>query len=300
MKLTLAPEVRAALAAKRPVVALESSVLAQGLPAPHNIEAHRRCEAAIRAVGAVPAAIAVVKGALRVGLSESDVSTLTTERGLMKVGLRDLAIAIEGRATGGTTVSATCAVAAAAGIRLFATGGIGGVHRGAAESFDESTDLGAMRRYPVAVVCAGAKSVLDLPATLERLETLGVPVYGFGTHELPSFFSVESGLTLEHRLDDAGHAARVLKTHFDEVGEGGALIAVPPPSKTALSKRAIDRQVAAALKTAAKKGIVGKAVTPFLLGELTARTKGKTLVANLALLENNARVAAEIAKAWPA
>jgi pseudouridine-5'-phosphate glycosidase len=206
-------------------------------------------------------------------------------------------MAVADAATGGTTVSATCELAAAAGIRVFATGGLGGVHRGAEEHFDISQDLPAIARFAVAVVCAGAKSVLDLPKTMELLETLSVPVIGVATDELPGFYTATTGLKLEHQVANATQAARLVRARLDELGQGGMVFAVPPPEKTALKASEIERHLKAALAVAKRKKIGGKAVTPFLLAQLSARTKGKSLAANLALLENNARFAAQMAVA---
>jgi pseudouridine-5'-phosphate glycosidase len=251
----------------------------------------------VREEGAVPAAMAVIDGLLHVGLDEEQTKRLSTSKGLMKIGSRDLAIAVARKATGGTTVSATCELAAAAGIHVFATGGLGGVHRGVEDHMDISQDLPAISRWPVAVVCAGAKSVLDLPRTLEVLETLGVPVVGVGTNELPGFYSRETGLMVEHRIDDPKEAADMILARRD-LKQGGMIFALPPPAKTALKGSEVEKHLKAALAAAKKKKIEGKAVTPFLLGEMVARTKGKTLAANLALLENNARYAAKIAVAF--
>ncbi len=296
MKLVWSKEAARARKRGTPLVALETSVLAQGLPFPHNLEAARRCEAAVRAAGAVPAAMAVLDGRLHVGIDEAQTERLATEKGLLKLGSRDLAIAIAQKRSGGTTVSATCELAARAGITVFSTGGLGGVHRGVAEDLDISQDLPAIARWPLAVVCAGAKSVLDLPKTLELLETLAVPVIGVGTDELPGFYSRETGLSLEHSVPNAREAASILRARR-ALDQGGLVFAVPPPEKTALPRTAIERHLSAALAAARAKQISGKAVTPFLLGEMVRRSGGKTLEANLALLENNARFAGLLAVA---
>lgn len=296
MKLVFSQEVAAARRTLKPLVALESSVLAQGLPYPHNVEAAQACEAAVREEGAVPATMAVIDGQLCVGIDEAQTKLLATGKKLMKIGSRDLAVAVARKATGGTTVSATCEMAAAAGIHFFATGGLGGVHRGVEEHMDISQDLPAIARWPVAVVCAGAKSVLDLPRTMELLETLAVPVVGVGTSELPGFYTRETGITLEHQVDEPLEAANLVRARRD-LGQGGLVFALPPPAKTALKRADIEKHLTAALALAKKQGIEGKAVTPFLLGEMVKRTKGKTLKANLALLENNARYAARVAVA---
>lgn len=296
MKLVFSAEVQRAKKKKAPLVALETSVLAQGLPYPRNVEAARRCEAAVREAGATPAAMAVIDGVMHVGLDDAQTELLATGKNLLKLGSRDLAIAVAQKRTGGTTVSATCEMAARAGISVFATGGLGGVHRGVAEDLDISQDLPAIARWPVAVVCAGAKSVLDLPKTLELLETLGVPVLGVGTNELPGFYSRETGLMLEHSVPNARAAAEIVKARRS-LEQGGLIFAVPPPEVTALPRSEIEKHLKAALALGKKKGISGKAATPFLLGEMVRRTKGKTLEANLALLENNARFAGQLAAA---
>lgn len=297
MKLVYSAEVAAARRTLKPLVALETSVLAQGLPYPHNVEAAKRCEAAVRDEGAIPAPTAVIDGQLHVGLDAAQTRRLVMGKNLMKVGSRDLAIAVARKATGGTMVSATCEMAASAGIFFFATGGIGGVHRGVEEHMDISQDLAAISRFPVAVVCAGAKSVLDLPRTLEVLETMAVPVVGVGTNDLPGFYTRDTGLELEHRVDDVAEAAEMIRARRD-LKQGGMVFALPPPAKTALKRVDVEKHVKAALLLAKKKKIEGKAVTPFLLKEMLERTKGKSLQANLALLENNARYAAKIAVAF--
>lgn len=289
-------EVQDAKAKRRPLVALETSVLAQGLPYPRNVEAAQRCENAIREAGAVPAAMAVIDGVLHAGLDAAQTERLSQGKDLLKLGSRDLPIAVAQKRTGGTTVSATCELAARAGIHVFSTGGLGGVHRGVAEDLDISQDLPAIARWPVAVVCAGAKSVLDLPKTLELLETLGVPVIGVGTRELPGFYSRETGLSLEHRVDDASGAAAIVRARL-ALEQGGLVFAVPPPEAFALPRTEIEQHLALALESARARGITGKAATPFLLSEMSRRTSGRTLEANLALLENNARFAGKLAAA---
>ena len=298
MTLRWSEEARAARERQTPLVALETSVVAQGLPYPHNLQAARACEEAIRRAGATPAAIAVVRGEIHVGL-EAEALRLLAEGGetVWKIGSRDLPVAIARGASGGTTVSATCEIAWRAGIRAFATGGIGGVHRGAEEHLDVSQDLWALSRAPVAVVCAGAKSVLDLPRTLELLEALAVPVIGVGTDELPSFYSRESGLKLDHRVDDAAAAAAIVRARFEALDQGGIVFALPPPAEDALPRDEVELHLESALNDAAKKGVRGKAVTPFLLAEIARRTQGRSLRTNLALLVHNARFAADLAVA---
>lgn len=298
MEVTLSEEVAQARTRSAPIVVLESSVIAQGLPHPVNLEAARACEEAVRRAGAVPAVVAVVDGAVRCGLSTDEVRRLAQGPDRRwKIGVGDLASAVLQRATGGTTVSATCAVAAECGLPIFATGGIGGVHRG--DAGDISADLGALARYPGMVVCTGAKSVLDLPRTLEALEALGVPVLGFGSSEFPAFYADRSGLTLEHRADTPELAAEALHAQRDRLGlKQAILLTVPPPPEVALDRDEVDRALVAAEAEATRQGVTGKAVTPFLLSRLVEATGGRTLRANVALLAKNARVAAEIAVAY--
>jgi pseudouridine-5'-phosphate glycosidase len=291
----ISSDVQAALTHGRAVVALESSVLAQGLPHPQNEECAWRCAAAVREKGGVAATIAIIDGDIHVGLPPALLQRLTQSGGeAKKIASRDIAVAVARKSTGGTTVSATCEIAASAGISVFATGGIGGVHRGAATHFDISPDLGAIAKFPVAVVCAGAKSVLDVPATLEQLETLGVPVIGVGTDAFPGFYARSSGLKLEHQVQDAEEAAQLVKIRR-LLGQGGVVFAVPPPEETALAFDEVEQHLQGALKEADRQGVRGKAVTPFLLQQMALRLEGRTLLANLALLENNARFAAELA-----
>ncbi len=295
----ISAEVSQALRERRPVVALETSVVAQGLPPPHNLEAARRCAEAVRAGGAVPAAVAIVDGRIVVGASDEDLRRLADPaRKPAKAGSRDLAALCASGRDAGTTVSATCLIAERAGIRVFATGGIGGVHRRVdpLEPPDVSSDLLEISRRSVCVVCAGPKVILDLPATAEMLETLGVPVWGFGTSELPAFYTDSSGVALEHRFEDAGAIARALRAHWDELGAAsGVIVAVPPPSP--LPRAEIEAALAAALRAATRRKLPGKEVTPFLLAALADATGGRTRAANLDLLENNARLAADIARA---
>ncbi len=294
----LSAEVRKAMKAKAPLVALETSVVVQGLPYPHNLEAARACEEAVRRAGAVPAAIALVDGEVCIGLEVEELRRLAeAKEPLMKLGSRDLPVAMAEGRSGGTTVSATLEIAAAAGIRVFATGGIGGVHRGVEQHLDISQDLWALSRFPVAVVCAGAKSVLDLPKTLEALEALAVPVVGVRTSDFPAFFSASSGLTLEHRVEDAKQGARIMRARFESLRQGGMVFAQPPPAP-ALPRAEVELHIAQALAAAAQEGVHGKGITPFLLSELSRRTLGRTLKVNLALLANNAAFAGQLAKAY--
>lgn len=298
----IATEVQDALAAGRPVVALETSVVAQGLPPPHNLEAARRCAAAVRAAGSIPAAVAVIGGAVVVGASDAELARLADPASqAAKAAARDLAPLLLAGRDAGTTVSATVAVAARAGIRVFATGGIGGVHRVSpdeppAGAGDVSADLAEIARRRVCVVSAGPKGILDVPATAEALEALGVLAAGWRTSELPAFYSDASGIPLEHRVEDATQAARLLSLHWEALGrEGGVLVLVPPPAP--VPRDVIEAAVAAALAGARERGVRGKAVTPFLLDAVARATQGRARDANVALLERNAAVAGEISAA---
>jgi len=290
-------EVEEALANRRAAVALETSVVAQGLPFPANLETAKSCEQAVRDGGAIPAAIGVIEGEVWVGLTADQMRRLAEDPDRMKIGSRDLAPALVRRASGGTTVSATCELAVSAGIRVFATGGIGGVHRGSSAHFDVSQDLFAISKSPVAVVCAGAKSILDLPNTLEALESLGVLVVGVGTDEFPSFYSRRSGLRLDHRADGVESAAEMMQARFDRLGQGGMVFALPVPERDALPADEAEAQIQAAIALADRNGIRGHALTPFLLAEVARGTGGKSLAANRALLINTARFAGELAVA---
>ncbi len=295
MRLAVHPEVAAALAAHRAVVALESTVIAHGLPRPQNLDAARALEEEVRGLGSTPATIAIADGQAVVGADDGLLVRLAEDPAVAKVSLRDLAPVLARRGLGATTVAATVEIAARAGIAVMATGGIGGVHRGGERSFDESADLEAIARHPVCVVCAGAKLMLDLALTLERLETLGVPVIGYGTDELPAFYARSSGLPLAHRVDDALAAARVAR---EQLARGaGIVIAVPIAERDALDRREAEAEVARALAAAERQGVRGAALTPFLLAQLSDATGGRSLAANLSLLRGNARIAAQIALA---
>lgn len=297
MRLTFGPGIREAIAAHRPVVALESTVIAHGLPFPTNLETARLLEADIRGAGAVPATIAIADGTVIVGADDTLLERLATEPGVWKVSTRDLGPLLARGQSGGlgaTTVATTVEIAAAAGITIFATGGIGGVHRGAEKTLDVSADLLAIARHPVAVVCAGAKLILDLQKTLEVLETLGVPVVGFATDELPAFYARSSGLPLPHRADDAIDAARIVRAQLDR--RMGIVIAVPIPEDAALDRADMEEEIVRALAEAERAGVSGASLTPFLLDRMSETTSGRTLAANVALLRNNARVAAAIAQ----
>jgi len=298
--LDIRPHIADRLAAGAPVVALESTVIAHGLPHPRNIEVADRLQDIVRDGGATPATIGLVAGRLVIGLSDDEIEIFATAAGVAKVSRRDFAPVLANKSLGATTVAATMFAAAQAGICVFATGGIGGVHRGGERSLDISADLSEFARTPVAVICAGAKSVLDLPRTLEVLETHGVPVLGYGTGTFPAFYSADSGLALEHRIDSPAAAAAIMHAHWSLGLAGGLLIANPPPAATAMPGRQIDAFIEAALAAAAAAGITGKDITPYLLADLATRSAGQTLDANIALLENNAQVATAIAVAYAA
>ncbi|HYD97737.1 MAG TPA: pseudouridine-5'-phosphate glycosidase [Alphaproteobacteria bacterium] len=298
--LAIQPEVEDALAAGRPVVALESTIISHGMPYPQNVETARAVEAEIRAGGAVPATIAVLDGRIRVGLDDDDLDLLARHGAVRKLSRRDLPVALATGEAGATTVAATMICADLAGIRVFVTGGIGGVHRGAETSLDISADLEELARTSVAVVCAGAKAILDLPKTLEYLETRGVPVIGYGTDRLPAFYTRDSGLAVDQRADDPQTVARIMQMKWRLGLEGGLIVANPIPEADALDPAAIDGAIAQALAEAAERGIGGKAVTPFLLSRLGEITGGSSLKANIALILNNARVGAAIAVAHAA
>jgi pseudouridylate synthase len=287
----IASEVRSARAA----VALESTVISHGLPFPHNLELARAMEQEVRDAGATPATIGVVAGEPCVGMSPDEIERFAQAEGVLKLSRRDIAYAAATGRDGATTVSATMALAAMAGVQVFATGGIGGVHRGARESWDISADLTELARTPVLVVCAGAKAILDLPATLEYLETAGVPVLGLGTDELPAFYSMSSGLPVA-RVEDVAQAARVWRAHR-ALGGAGMLLAVPPPAEVALAPEEVAAPIARALARAEAAGIRGQAVTPFLLAAMAEETNGESIRTNVALLRQNARVAARLALA---
>ena len=294
---TIHDEVREALSAGRPVVALESTLFAHGLPAPTGEETAYALEAIVREAGAVPATIGMIDGWLTVGLERAQIARLAGEPDVRKLSRSDLAHAIATRACGATTVSATMIAAHRAGISVFATGGIGGVHRGVEQTMDVSADLTELARTPVCVVASGAKSILDLPRTLEVLETQGVPIVGYGTHALPAFFVRSSGLALHQRLDQPAQVAAMIAAQRALGIETGMLLAVPVPAEHALDATEVEGVITRALTLAEQRGIRGKAVTPFLLAEIRTRTGGRSLAANIALVRNNTRVAAEVALA---
>lgn len=296
--LAINAEVADALAARRPVVALESTIITHGMPYPQNLEMARGVEQVVRDAGAVPASIALIAGRLAVGLDAAALERLAaTGTAAAKASSRDLAPLIAAGATAGTTVAATMHIAAMAGIAVFATGGIGGVHRGAEQTFDISADLLELAQTPVAVVCAGAKSILDIGKTLEVLETQGVPVLGYRTDEFPAFFARASGHKLDHRCDTPEQAAQAIALHRRLGRRGGVLVANPIPEADALDGAAIEARIAAAVAEAEAAGVARKALTPFLLARIVELTEGRSLRANIALVRHNAAVAAAIAAA---
>jgi len=276
-----------------PIVALESAVITHGLPRPENLNIARELEAEVRENGANPATIALLEGKIHIGMTELQLEELANMEKTRKISLRDFGIALAGGLSGGTTVAATLFAAAQVGIRVFATGGIGGVHRDA--PFDVSADLPQLGKSPVLVVCAGAKAILDLPATHEVLETQGIPVIGFQTDEFPAFYSPSSGLPVDHRVETPKEAAQVAMKAWEAGVKSAVLLVVPPPAKAALPAGSMEAAIQTALDEAVEQGIHGAAATPFLLSRVSALTGGESLHANLALLRNNARVAAQVA-----
>lgn len=296
-RLRIAPPVAAALAEGRAVVALESTILAHGLPYPDNLDVANRVEALVQAGGAVPATIAVLDGVIRIGLDPEGLERVARGTGIAKLSRRDLPIVLAAGGDGATTVAATMICAHLAGIAVFATGGIGGVHRGAETSFDISADLEELATTPVLVVSAGAKAILDLPKTLEVLETKGVPVIGYGTDRFPAFYTADSGLALPHRLDDPATVARAFALQRALGYPQGMVVANPIPADSALDGERMEKAIAEALARAAANGVTGKDLTPALLSSLVAATEGDSLAANIALVENNVRLATAIAVA---
>ncbi len=297
LPLTLSPDVTAALAAGDPVVALESTIISHGLPRPRNLEAARDFESILRERGVTPATIAVLDGVLKVGLTDDELRRIA-EEDVVKVSVRDLPVVVARGGSGATTVAATSFIAALGGVRVFATGGLGGVHRGASETYDESADLTVLAEVPVTVVSAGVKSILDIPATLERLETLSVTVVGYGTDEFPSFWLTSSGEPLDWSVPDGAAVAEVMAAN-DALGRRtGILVANPLPPERQLDPTVHDAALTQALSEAA--GMTGKDVTPFLLQRIVEITGGTSLEVNLEIAAHNIRVAADIAQAWAA
>ena len=291
--ITLTPEIARALNFGTPVVALESTVITHGLPQPQNLELARDMEQQVRDNDATPATVALLDGEIRIGLSDEELVRLSESDSVLKVSHRDFATAILKKKNGGTTVAGTMFAAQLAGIKVFATGGIGGVHK--ESSFDMSTDLRALAEIPMIVVCAGAKAILDLPATLEYLETMGVPVVGYQTDEFPAFYSRESGLNVSVRLDSPKEIADFARAHWDLGMRSAVLVTNPVPETEAISQVEMEPMILQASAEAIEQGIHGQKLTPFLLGRISELTEGKSLRTNLALLLNNARLAARIA-----
>jgi pseudouridine-5'-phosphate glycosidase len=296
----VSPRVRAALAAGQPVVALESTIISHGLPRPGNLAAAQRFEEILQQQNVTAATIALIDGVPKVGLSPADLERIATDESVVKVGSRDIAIAMARKVTGGTTVAATSALAARAGLRVFATGGLGGVHRGAAETFDESADLTVLSRTPITVVSAGVKSILDIPATLERLETLSVAVVGYQTSRFPAFWLSDSGYDLDWRVDSADEIAQIMAAR-DAFGDSSALlVANPLPTALQLDPGVLDDAMGEALALASEQGIRGKAVSPFLLDRIQQVTGGASVDVNLTIARGNIELAGQIATSWAA
>ncbi|MFG2162513.1 pseudouridine-5'-phosphate glycosidase [Streptomyces olivaceus] len=299
MVLVVSEEVRAAVAARRPVVALESTIIAHGLPRPRNLLVARELEDLVRQEGAVPATIAVLDGRPHVGLDGRQLERVANEDGIRKLGHRDLPLAVAAGASGATTVSATALLAARAGVRVFATGGLGGVHREWTVTQDESADLGLLARTRITVVCAGVKSILDVPATLQRMESLGVAVAGYGTGRFPGFYLSDSGHPVDWTLDGPEQVAAVMRAQDALDGPRSALVvANPVPEEEQLDPGLHARVLADALRACEAEGVSGQAVTPFLLDHLVRHTDGASLSANLAAVRGNVRLAARVAAAW--
>lgn len=295
--LLFSPEVAAARNAGRPVVALESTIISHGMPYPQNVQTARKVEQIIRDAGAVPATIAIMDGQICIGLSDEQLETLGTASDAIKVSRRDLAYVLSQRLLGATTVAATMICAQLAGIEVFVTGGIGGVHRGAETSFDISADLQELAQTSVAVVCAGVKSILDIGLTLEYLETHGVPVVSVGQPGFPAFFTRESGFNADFQLDSAAEQANFIRTKWQLGLAGGVVVSNPVPQQFAMPKEEIDRITEQALQEADQQGVTGKKVTPFLLARIKELTEGRSLATNIALVEHNALVGARLAVA---
>ena len=289
-------EVREALKDGRPVVALESTLISHGFPYPENLKVAGEMEEIIRGCGVMPATIAIIKGKIKAGLTRSELEFMATSEDILKASRRDLAVIIAKGLNGATTVAATMIVAERVGIKVFATGGIGGVHRGAEKTFDMSADLQELARTPVVVVCSGAKAILDLPLTKEYLETMGVPVIGFGSEELPAFYCRESGLKVDYVVNNEVEAAKIIRAMQDLGLGGGIIIANPIPEEYALSMEYMNEMIEKAIESTEKEGIKGKKLTPYLLNKIKELTGGKSLKANIELVKNNARVAAKIAR----
>jgi pseudouridine-5'-phosphate glycosidase len=293
--LDIHPDVEDAIKNKLPIVALESTFISHGMPYPNNIETALMVEDTVRSNNAVPATIAIINGRLKVGLSNKEIEFLATNNKVRKISRRDLAIAVSKKLSGSTTVASTMIIAKLAKIAVFATGGIGGVHRGAEKTFDISADLEELSKTNVCVVCAGPKAILDIGLTLEYLETKGVPVIGYKTSELPAFYSSKSGFNVDYRVDAALDIAEILKTKWDLSIKGGVLVANPIPIAFELESVMMNEAINEAITEANKEKIIGKEITPYLLSKVNEITQGKSLKANIKLIQNNAALAAKIA-----
>ena len=292
----LSAEVEAALKAGKPIVALESTIISHGLPRPSNLEVALECERIVRDAGAVPATIALLDGKILVGLERAELEAIANRDDISKASIRDLAIIVAQGKSAATTVAATAHIAALAGIHIFATGGLGGVHRGANESFDESADLTALANVDMTMICAGVKSILDVPATLERLETLAITLVGYKTNAFPGFYLTDSGYTLEHRVDSPAEIAEIIKARTS-VGTLTKALVVANPVEKEMDKARHDEILASGLAKAEKEGITGKAVTPFLLEHFHTTSKGESLAINTEIIKSNCLLAAQIAVA---
>ncbi len=293
--LDIHPDVENAIKNKLPIVALESTIISHGMPYPNNIETALMVEDTVRSNNAIPATIAIIKGRLKVGLTNKEIEFLATNNKVRKISRRDLAIAVTKKLSGSTTVASTMIIANLAKIAVFATGGIGGVHRGAEKTFDISADLEELSKTNVCVVCAGAKAILNIGLTLEYLETKGVPVIGYKTSELPAFYSSKSGFNVDYRIDSAIDIAEILKTKWDLSIKGGVLVANPIPIAFELESVMMNEAINEAIIEANKEKIIGKEITPYLLSKVNEITQGKSLNANIKLIQNNAALAAKIA-----
>lgn len=293
--LEILPEIKQALTHGKPVVALESTIISHGMPYPENIKTAKELDGIVRENGAIPATIAILNGKMKVGLSDSDLEFLATSKDIKKASRRDIPYLISQKIHGATTVAATMIIAEMAGIKVFVTGGVGGVHRGASETFDISADLQELTKTNVAVICAGAKAILDIGLTLEYLETQGVPVIGFRTSDMPAFYTRTSGFPVDIRLDSAKDVAELIQTKWELGLQGGVVVANPIPPKFEMDKELIDHAIEEALIKAQNLNITGKKITPFLLNAIKDITKGKSLDSNIELVKNNAKIGSKIA-----
>ncbi|MCD6330531.1 MAG: pseudouridine-5'-phosphate glycosidase [Candidatus Cloacimonetes bacterium] len=293
--LEINPEIQQTLSEGKPIVALESTIISHGMPYPENIKTAKEVEQVVRDNGSIPATIAILNGIMKVGLSENELEFLAKSKDIQKVSRRDIPYIISRKLHGATTVAATMIISQLAGIKVFVTGGIGGVHRGASETFDISADLQELTKTNVAVVCAGPKAILDIGLTIEYLETHGVPVIGFKTSEMPAFYTRTSGFSVDFHLDTEKEIAELLKAKWELGLQGGAVITNPIPEEFEMDKKLIDRAIDSALNDAERNNIAGKNITPFLLDSIKEVTSGKSLISNIELVKNNARVGSRIA-----